>query len=288
MEQIMKLKLLPIILCSLFAVACSHTPSQSGSKYTSISVKTNPEKLTYNESDFFDPTGLVISAYTSNQMVEDVYYDTRSEEFAFTPSLTTPLTVDITYVTVAYKKLTARINIAVIDEEAETFTMNIDFSTAPKTNSGNDGSFVQKICSIFENNGNEVTAFNYDGFVQINENTQTTISSTYVETVLMLGKSSGGGTLNYSFTYKLISIELVVRAHMKLYVQQGSQMISSDNKSKLNVNGVSWSLPTPTIDNHETQTRSFVINSNDLSLSSNNVENGRVWIFSASLTFATL
>ena len=286
----MRVKFLPIILCSLFAIACNSTSNDLHPKYTHLGVATYPNKTTYYEGECFDPTGLVISGYTKDEVAEAIYYDVNPEYFTFTPSLTTPLTTEDTTIFVKYKTthLKVGINIAVLEEGAETFTMNVDFSTAPKTNSSNDGSFVQKICSVFENNGNEVTAFNYDGFIQINENSQATIESTIKETVLMLGNATGGGALNYCFSYKLISIELVVRAHMKLYVQQGTQMISSDDNSKLYVNGTSWSLPTPTVDNHELQTRSFLINNTELSLSVDDVQKGRVWIFSASLVFAVL
>ena len=99
----MKVKFVPIILCGLFAVACNQTPSKPSPRYVDIDVLTNPEKLTYTEGEYFDPTGLVITAYKSDESTEIVEYATRADEFTFTPSLTTALTTNDTTVTIGYK-----------------------------------------------------------------------------------------------------------------------------------------------------------------------------------------
>lgn len=69
---------------------------------SSISVKTPPTKTTYEEGEFFDPAGLVITKTMSDASTQDVNYSDEESIFTFSPSLTDPLTTSNTSVTITY------------------------------------------------------------------------------------------------------------------------------------------------------------------------------------------
>lgn len=68
---------------------------------SSIAVKTAPAKTTYEAGEFFDPTGLVITATYSDSTTRDISY-TSDGGFTFSPSTSTALTTSHTSVTITY------------------------------------------------------------------------------------------------------------------------------------------------------------------------------------------
>ena len=81
-------------------------------KLESIVVKTAPTKVNYATGDYFDPTGLVITATYDDESIEDVTYKDNESKFSFTPNLTTSLT-NQTSVTIGYEGKTCTQAIAV-------------------------------------------------------------------------------------------------------------------------------------------------------------------------------
>lgn len=68
---------------------------------SSIEVKTAP-KASYYAGDYFDPTGLVITATFSNSTTTDIPYEGNEDKFTFSPNLTTTLTQSDEAVAIRY------------------------------------------------------------------------------------------------------------------------------------------------------------------------------------------
>ena len=69
---------------------------------TGITVKTAPTKTTYCEGDYFDPTGLVITASFSNSTSLDIPYAGNEAKFTFSPTTSTALTTGNSSVSISY------------------------------------------------------------------------------------------------------------------------------------------------------------------------------------------
>lgn len=70
---------------------------------STISVKTIPTTTTYFAGEYFNPTGLELTAtYTDGTTKTISYSEQNAAEFSFSPSLTTSLTVEHTSVTITY------------------------------------------------------------------------------------------------------------------------------------------------------------------------------------------
>lgn len=69
---------------------------------SSIAVKTAPTKTVYESGEYFNPTGLVITATYSDNSTTDISYANASSSFTFSPSTSTALTTSNTSVTITY------------------------------------------------------------------------------------------------------------------------------------------------------------------------------------------
>lgn len=98
---------LTVIAMVLFSVMCFGFAACEKSErlLESIEITTPPTKVTYEEGEYFDPTGMVITAY----------YDDDSSEVVtdYTLGKTTALTASDTFVNVIYNKKTAKQSITV-------------------------------------------------------------------------------------------------------------------------------------------------------------------------------
>ena len=73
------------------------------SPLSSITVKTAPSKTAYETGEYFNPTGLVITATYSDSSTEDIAYSqATSEYFTFTPNTSTALATNNEQVTISY------------------------------------------------------------------------------------------------------------------------------------------------------------------------------------------
>ena len=97
----------------------SYDPDE-GKTVTGISVKTAPNRTEYEEGDYFDPTGLVITATYDDESSRDITYSLKPDEFSFTPSLTTALQTSDENVVISYKG--SNCNQAITVSEAGTVT----------------------------------------------------------------------------------------------------------------------------------------------------------------------
>lgn len=69
---------------------------------SSIGISTSPTKLTYEVGECFNPNGLTISRYYSDETSDTYTYAGHTSEFTFVPSLSTPLSVDDDSVEIIY------------------------------------------------------------------------------------------------------------------------------------------------------------------------------------------
>ena len=94
------------------------------SKYKSISILDNPDKLTYVVGEYFDPTGLTIKLIDKDDKQITVDYAGNEEQFTFSPSLTTKLDLDDSKVVATYESLSVDINITVEEDLGESTVIN--------------------------------------------------------------------------------------------------------------------------------------------------------------------
>lgn len=86
----------------------------SSKTISGIAVKTAPQSI-YNAGDYFDPTGLVITATYSDSTTSDVLYAPESG-FTFSPSLTTALETSDDSVTITYGGQSTSLGITVYEK----------------------------------------------------------------------------------------------------------------------------------------------------------------------------
>ena len=81
---------------------CSTIEPEPTKTLESIEVSNTPSKTEYTEGDYFDPTGLVITASYDDGSEEDIAYSDSQDNFAFSPSLSTTLSSKDTSITITY------------------------------------------------------------------------------------------------------------------------------------------------------------------------------------------
>ena len=114
-----------LLLIPLLMVSCNkEEPGES--KYKSISILDNPDKLTYVVGEYFDPTGLTIKLIDKDDKQITVDYAGNENQFTFSPSLTTKLDLDDSKVVATYESLSVDIDITVEEDLGESTV--IDFA----------------------------------------------------------------------------------------------------------------------------------------------------------------
>lgn len=168
----------------------------------SIKVTTPPTKLNYKVGDFFDKTGMVVTAYYS-----DGAYSTITNYNVFP---TTALTEDDTYVTINYNEngesKTTMQNITVAQEEEDPPTTKV-LSSIEKTTSPTKVSYQEG--EKFDTTGMVITAIYSDGTKQIitNYSYSPTSALKSTDTQIVISYSEGGvnKTLNIPIQVKAAS-----------------------------------------------------------------------------------
>ncbi|MCL2062466.1 MAG: Ig-like domain-containing protein [Firmicutes bacterium] len=102
-----KSSIFTVVLClilafGVFLTACRKPLREPPPHVTGITVKTPPDKVSYNSGETFAPAGLVITAALSDGTSKDVAYAAEASAFTFTPSLSTILTSATQNVTITY------------------------------------------------------------------------------------------------------------------------------------------------------------------------------------------
>ena len=111
----------------------SITVNPASKTLSSISVGTAPSKITYQEGEYFDPTGLVITRYYSDNSSDTYSYANHASEFSFDPDLDEELSTYDNSVTITYggKTTTQSITVNAIPVTLES----ISVQTAPSKTS---------------------------------------------------------------------------------------------------------------------------------------------------------
>ena len=151
---------------------------------SSIAVKTAPNKVTYDAGDYFDPTGLVITATYSDSTTQDISYASASASFTFSPSTLTSLTTSDTSVTITYGGKST----------TQSITVNAIKSLSSISISGYTTSFVEGDTFSF---GGVVTA-NYDDSTSSNVTSSATFTGYNMTTL-------GQQTVTVSYTYRNVT-----------------------------------------------------------------------------------
>lgn len=84
----------------------------------SIEVTTDPTKVSYIAGEYFDPTGIEVTAIYNDESTEDV-----TNSVTYTPTVETALTVENTSVTVAYEGKTDTVAITVVARTLESIAV---------------------------------------------------------------------------------------------------------------------------------------------------------------------
>lgn len=114
-----------------FVINYTCTPSKTRT-LESIEVETSPTKTEYTEGDYFDPTGLVITASYDDGSEDDIAYGDSPSDFTFSPSLSTALSTENASVTITYGGKSTSQEITVSEASSEFIDGTFSYGSAAK------------------------------------------------------------------------------------------------------------------------------------------------------------
>ena len=209
----------------------------------SISIATAPIRTTYTVGDCFDPTGLVINRFYSDDTSDTYSYDGHADEFTFTPSLTTALTEDDIEVAITYKDLECIQSIEVEGIVAQKTLSSITLSGQKTTfDVGEEFVFGGTVTAYYSDGDyeNVTWAATFSGYNMSVAGTQevtvsytedgVTVTATYNITVVNPVISVTSVTLNYEATI--------------LYVGDTLQLEATVNPTDATNKNVTWECAT--------------------------------------------
>ena len=243
---------------------------------SSIAVKTAPNKTTYEVGEYFDPTGLVITATYSDSTTRDIAYADASSSFAFDPTTSTALTTQNTSVTISYSGKSCSQLISV--SAAKTLS---SISISGQTTSFVEGdafSFGGTVTATYSDSStsNVTASSTFTGYNMTTLGNQTvTVSYTYKGTVKTTTYpiNVGQGTLSS------IAVTGMTISYMKnnAFAFDGTCTATFANGYQKTVTPTSVSSPDMTTAGQKTITVSFAYNGNtrtityDITVNSNRV-----------------
>ena len=179
------------------------TVSISEKTLTSIAVATAPTKTSYVIDETFSPTGLVITRNYSDSTSDTYTYANHTSEFAFSPSLSTPLDVSDTSVTITYGGKSCLQAITVSTSSGGSSEPTSITASVSKTYYVGDTISTSDI-TVEDNNGDEVEGFSFanDGY-----------TFTYNDAVS--GGTSTNKTFINSISYNTLTCSLIVQVQRK-------------------------------------------------------------------------
>ena len=163
----------------------------------SIAVTAAPTKITYEAGEFFDPTGMVVTAtYEDHAGVKADKTETIAHnDLTFTPALNVALTTETTSVTISYegKETTQAITVSA----AKVWDLkSIAVKTAPTKTTYTEGDFFDPaglvITPTFENRNNTAETKTGDDVVYSNETSASFAFSPTTSTALLTTDTSVG------------------------------------------------------------------------------------------------
>ena len=142
-----------VVTCSTITINISDaTPAA----LSYISVANEPNETEYIEGEYFDPTGLVINRYYSDESHNTYTYEGHEAEFSFVPSTGTALTTSDTSVTITYGGLSCTQEIEVNPPYVPVTLVSISLSgQTTEFNVGDEFSFGGVVTALFSD-GEEI------------------------------------------------------------------------------------------------------------------------------------
>ena len=177
---------------------------------SSISVSTAPNKTTYTAGEYFSPGGLIILRNYSDSTYDTYSYANHTDEFTFSPTLSTALTTSNTSVTITYGGKTCTQSITV--NAAKTLS---SISVSGQTTSftvGDTFTFGGTVTATFSDSstGDVTSSATFNGYNMNNSGSQTvTVSYTYggvtKTTSYSITVNSSGGSQTQTVSQKIVS-----------------------------------------------------------------------------------
>ena len=125
---------------------------------TSIEVQTPPDNVSYQCGDNFDPTGLIIKRNYSDSSFDTLSYNGHSSQFSFEPSLSTPLGLSDTSVTINHGEFSTSQSITVAKAPVTSIT-----AVANKTFYVGE-TITKSNITVTDNNGDIVTNYDFESY----------------------------------------------------------------------------------------------------------------------------
>lgn len=215
----MRVKSLLLLTSSLVLLAgCgSNQPSVIPDEVISISIDTEPTKVSYKKGEKLDPTGLIIEVNKTNGS-ETLSYQGHESEFTFKPSLDKELEETDTSVKVTYRDKNAFFTIAV---EKETAKYTISFAEfdlgGVEQIQSKDPQFNTQIKSFLnEKANNHISEFTStsDNRVRL-ENSVFAGEYGSIQALILASKKSEG-SINITFNQKLKAVTIKAQQYFNI------------------------------------------------------------------------
>ena len=266
-----------------FAVAVNPKPVDV--TLEDIELTSAPIKLEYEVGNVLDTTGMVVTAYFSDESSSDVTSSCSVSPTALNTKGIQKITVSYTF-----KKVTKTTEFNVTVKEStivDTITFTVDTSTIP-TGDFNSSTYPDKFKAGFSYQSVDyLSEIVCDGYAQVNSKKVTTELGEETITSLIIGSRSSEGELTFSFAKKLVSVTIGAHPQYSAYYDYKTESYvktSQDDRNAITVNNTEWVLREGADDNRfDLVSKDFEIDSTTLVISANAAE--RVCIRSFTLTF---
>lgn len=225
---------------------------------SSIAVKTAPAKTTYEAGEFFDPTGLVITATYSDSTTRDISY-TSDGGFTFSPSISTALTTSDTSVTITYGgKSTSQ---AITVSAAKTLSSITISGYTTSFTEGDAFTFGGTVTAHYSDSSSEdvTSSSTFTGYNMTNVGNQT-VTVSYVHKGTM--KTQAYGITVSAGTLSSISVSGMTTEYVKnaSFTFDGTCTATFENGYQKAVTPTSVSSPDMTTGGNKTVTVSYTYN----------------------------
>lgn len=236
----MKRSYFTLLLLPLLFTSCSNNSSTPAVTITGVSLLNSPTKAEYTVGECFAPSGLSVTVSKSDSSSYNVAYLGNEEDFSFSPSLTTPLTEEITTVTATYEGFNVSIPVTV-SEETTKFT--VDFTTLrvekdgiPTTGDTKNTNFLQ-ILQTYYFNSEEISLTSINGgYAQIktDEKKVYVTKSRYFDQLVYLSSRNEVCDFSLTFSKTVKSVTFVCEAYSKYIAYNDTQNVDYDTYLKVN------------------------------------------------------
>ena len=266
----MKRSYFTLLLLPLLFTSCSNNPSTPIVTITGVSLLNSPTKAEYSVGECFAPSGLSVQVSKSDSSSYNVSYLGNEEDFSFSPSLTTPLTEEITSVTATYEGFNVSIPVIVSEDTQKvtmdfTVTHSVDSSGLPtQSNTGDEDKFAQVIDHYYLAS-EDISLESFEGgYIQL-QNGHDVTATRNVPQMLIFGTRTYDVDVTFKFSKTVKSITFVCEAYSKYVSTEYYTNHNVDYDTYLEVNGDKKDIAGhKQEDIDETQSLKYAVNSSDV------------------------